>query len=559
MTRPRPSAALAELRRLRLDHGATGRKMELLRGLERARFHRARDLREFHELVAYVRAFAEDEELRDLAERISRGFATRADLKRHAEELADSGIGGTAINFPFFWLTAIFLARRWPGSLRIDWEAFEKGEELIALLPLLLPFSESPGLDCWDDDARSWIERLKAPTETDADFLIARFEALPVPTAVKERLYEDLDLPLVLEPGLDTPARSHERWPGSTFVAQKEAPSSRRPDLHRVVVEHRFRHRRLDPGQGERMIALANACMVPRHRDLLIFLNADRHDVSIVDFGDGLQFAAMGAVPERRLLLESVYGFLTLMNGVPIGYVLCSAFYNSAEIAYNVFEAYRGLGAAEIYGRVLAMVAQLFGVDSFAVDPYQLGHENAEGQASGAWWFYRKLGFEPHEPGLRALEAKERARMARDPKYRSPPERLNELASEYMFLQLEGRRDDVLGKIAIGNVGIRISEALARRFGGDREGGIATTVREARELLGLRSFRGFRAGERLAFERWAPLVTILPGLRRWSAAKKEALVAVIRAKGGRRESDFVTLFDRHVELRRALLKLLEDE
>jgi len=41
-------------------------------------------------------------------------------------------------------------------------------------------------------------------------------------------------------------------------------------------------------------------------------------------------------------LLESVYGFLTLKNGIPIGYVLVSALFGSSEIAYNVFETYRG-------------------------------------------------------------------------------------------------------------------------------------------------------------------------------------------------------------------------
>ena len=48
---------------------------------------------------------------------------------------------------------------------------------------------------------------------------------------------------------------------------------------------------------------------------------------------------------------------------------------------------------------------------------------------------------------------------------------------------------------------------------------------------------------------------ILPGVERWSRGEKTALIRVIRAKGGRRESDFVRLFDRHRRLRRAILKL----
>jgi hypothetical protein len=50
-------------------------------------------------------------------------------------------------------------------------------------------------------------------------------------------------------------------------------------------------------------------------------------------------------------------------------------------------------------------------------------------------------------------------------------------------------------------------------------------------------------------------VLCLPGLDRWPAAERAALVAVIRAKGGRRESDFVARFDAHRRLRSALLAL----
>jgi hypothetical protein len=44
---------------------------------------------------------------------------------------------------------------------------------------------------------------------------------------------------------------------------------------------------------------------------------------------------------------------------------------------------------------------------------------------------------------------------------------------------------------------------------------------------------------------------------RWSPAERRALVRVVRAKGGRRESDFVRAFDAHAKLRHALLALAE--
>ena len=71
----------------------------------------------------------------------------------------------------------------------------------------------------------------------------------------------------------------------------------------------------------------------------------------------------------------------------------------------------------------------------------------------------------------------------------------------------------------------------------------------------MRRFGGWTGGERLAWDRWSPIVIALGDAGGWPAADRAALVDVIRAKGGRRESDFVRRFDRHRRLRRAVLGL----
>jgi hypothetical protein len=204
------------------------------------------------------------------------------------------------------------------------------------------------------------------------------------------------------------------------------------------------------------------------------------------------------------------------------------------------------------------MCRQLFGAEAFSIDPYQLGYGNAEGLQSGAWWFYYKMGFRPEDPGVRKVLRGELDRMKKNPKHRSSPATLERLASEYMFLRLGRPHSKVLGGLALGNVGLRISDYVAGRFGADREAGLRACSREAARLLGMRSLRGFSAGEKLAWERWSPLILILPGLAGWSAQERRAFVEVVRAKGGRRETEFVSRFDRHSRLRRAVLRLTEN-
>ena len=85
--------------------------------------------------------------------------------------------------------------------------------------------------------------------------------------------------------------------------------------------------------------------------------------------------------------------------------------------------------------------------------------------------------------------------------------------------------------------------------------GMRVLARETATLLGQRT--KLRGGEKLAWERWAPLVDALPGVSRWGRSDKAALARVIRAKGGPSEAKYVQLFDRHKKLRAALLRLAE--
>jgi hypothetical protein len=314
----------------------------------------------------------------------------------------------------------------------------------------------------------------------------------------------------------------------------------------------------LSPARARRYIDAAREAMVTRSRDLDVFATANPKDVRLVDWGDGHQFAVMGSKPKGRYLLEAVHGFLTLKNGVPIGYVLASALFGSSEIAYNVFETYRGAEAGLIFGRAMATVRHLFGSDAFVIDPYQLGHGNTEAQESGAWWFYRKFGFRPLDPSTRRLMRREEQRMKRKPSHRSSLETLRKLARHHVYYQLGPFRRDVLTLLPLSNVGMAVTRYQGERFGSDRARARRTFSDEAAALLGIRSPRSLNSwtgDERHAWERWAPLVLLLPGVRRWSAANRRALVRVIRAKGGEREADFARLFDRHLPLRRSLLRL----
>ena len=561
-----PRSPVSILRNLEALKGAfepesSALKRSGLRALERSALHRAGEVLRLHELLCFWRAYPDDPEVLALVERMLSGFGRRRDLRRLARGLENSGIAGTAMRFRFFAPTARWLATVWPDHLKVDWRAFEDAERVATWLPLMVLDAEIPALDEYDMPLREWIGRLKGARESEAAFLIRRLTRMPMSDGARETFYDELDPPLVLHPGDDTPSRTlasaprvGRRAPGfqvGPLSHERPAPA----EILRLVPKS---VRALSPRDGRRFIDLARAAMVSRERDLDVFSYGDPADVRLVDFDRGLQFACIGAIPERRLLLEAVYGYLTLKNGVPVGYVLTSALFGSSEIAYNVFDSFRGAEAGWIYARVLAMTRHLFGSDTFTIFPYQLGEGNDEAVASGAWWFYQKMGFRPRDPATARLMRRELASMKRSPGRRSSLGTLHRLARANLYLSLGRERDDVIGRLELPNLGFRVSAAIAARFGSDREAAEGACEREAAVLLGVRTFTGWSRSERHAWRRWSPLLLMLPGIGRWGAAERRALVEVVRSKGGRRESEFVRRFDAHRRLRAAIRKLTEE-
>jgi hypothetical protein len=553
---------LGRLEQLRAEYGggAVELKLALLHRLERARLAGAAAVARLHEALCFLRAYPDDARVLAQVTRMLAGFERRPDLRRHAARLADTGIAGTVLSYPYFADTAAWLARRFPRELAVDWDLVddELEQRLLDRLDPLVLYAETPGLDELDLSMRRWVARLKSPGEGDGAFLARSFAAVQAEPFLRESYYDELGLPLVLAPGPGTPARTHAHagFLGLAPVFQQGALRHARPVLAEAL-RRRPDVRALSLREGARTIELAREAMVTRSRDLDVFVYGDPRDVRLLECEDGLAFAAIGFRPERRLPFEAVYGFLTLQNSVPIGYVLNSALFGSAEIAYNVFETYRGGEAGHVYGWVLACVRHLFGVDSFTIYPYQLGHENEEGLASGAWWFYQRLGFRPRAREPLALMRRELARQRRDSSHRSSRATLRRLAAHNVYYSIGRERSDVIGSLPLGALGLAAADMLARRFGSQRAQGELVCAREAAQRLGLRSFRGWSTDERRAWARFAPIVLLLEGVERWSAAEKRAAVAALPAQGGRRESDFVHRFDAHSKLRRALLRAAE--
>jgi hypothetical protein len=546
-----PLAALERLR-LAFDSGAADSKLALLKQLARARLGSARAVMRLHEALCFIRAYPDNAAVRAHVQALLEGFARRADLRAHRAALADSGIAGTPIYYRFFAGQAQWLAQRWPDRLRLDRDDGDAATRIARALPPLLTPAEAQGPIELKLSGYAALDRLRGRDESDAVFLLRRIAAMPGNGFTREAYSDVVDASFVLEPGPDTPSQTAARFAGAPVVFRSGPPSRVRPDLRAELARAPRSLRRMSLRDGEAIADLARGVMVTHARSLEAFSFADARDAWLVDDGDGLAYALIGVIPERRHAVASYYGGLTLRNGVPIGYGQADLVGRSAALSFNTFDTFRGGEAAFTFVRWLAALRHLFGTTSFSFEPYQLGKDNNEALESAAWWFYARLGFQPRDAATRRLARAAREPAQRHPGHRLGPATLRRLAERHMFFDLDATQPHPLMPLAV--LGLQAGAALSARAGSNRERGVDEASAELLRHCGLPSLRGFSADQREAWRRLAPILTLLD-LGAWRTDERRALVDLIRAKGGRSERAYVARYLAHPKLDAALLRL----
>ena len=352
------TSALTELerRRDRFDPASARVKLARLRELKRVRLAHAAQVQRLHEVLCFMRAYPDNAAVLGAVQALLARFDRRADLRAHRDALAYSGIAGTTIWFPFFYPTALWLARRWPTRLVLERADTEAGESIADLLPALLTPVEAHGLRESKLPGFAALDAVRG-RETDATFLVRRVAALPADERTREAYYDAINPSCELLPGPDTPSRTRAALPG-VHPAWQAGPLRRaRPDLAQELGRPPRAFRPAAPAQAETLIALAREAMVTRRRDLDAFAYANARDVWWIEDDGGLAFALIGMQAERRAVVPAIYGGLTLQNGVPVGYHQCDFVGRSAALSFNTFETFRGGEAGHTFARLLAALA----------------------------------------------------------------------------------------------------------------------------------------------------------------------------------------------------------
>lgn len=513
---------LDQLDKLKTSFGPQDAKrvQTLLERIARKQFRDPEELVRLHELLLFVRGFPHNAAIAHLAEDQLRTFANRVSKLRELdvdlsslEHPSISGIAGTPVTDTFSFFIVRWLVKNHPAQIAIYWDWFENENRLAETWPRFLPLLEEDANVEANVPYRKWLAAARG-RQTEISWLIERFDQLAKNDKEKAELYDSQQIFVQWTPrfrstrtGLRAPMRSmfyhHE-----PFIQRRDV--NLRDELNAPPPVFR----KLPQRDGERALDLALEASTIRYRELYNFTHGDPAHVYQTDVGRGVQLHLFGLPHGKRLPLRASHATMIYKNGVPIGYFEGLSLFERMEGGFNLYYTFRDGETAWLYARILNVMRHFAGVTAFSIEPYQIGHENEEGIESGAFWFYRKLGFRSTEREALQLTEKEEQKIAERKGYRTSARTLRKLAASPMIFELDQKRTGDWDQFAVRKIGLRIQ---GRKF--------------------------------------ESLLSLVPGWTRWSAVEQQRLKRIIRAKGDAEETTYLRLMQRHKRLRAEIINL----
>jgi len=554
---------------LRLDQlkgqfgsGAERRIEDLLRRLAREKILDVEALIQFHEILLFVSAYPQSAPARQRAESQLRTFPQRiAFLRDNEVELTAfdnpevSGVAGTTVVDTFSYYIVRWLFETHPREISVDWDWFNDENRLAETWPRFMPLLEEDALVEANVPYDQWLRAARG-TSPSVAWLMKRFDSLHKREKETAELYDSQNIFVSWKPRFSASRTGLRSAIKKSAIFYHREPLIQRRDVSLVAELNKPRPRfeRLTRKRGQRVLDLMREASAARYRELYGFTHGDAGRVLRVDIGRGIDVFVCGLPPETRLPLRAYHAAMMFKNGVPVGYFEGLSLFERMESGFNLYYTFRDGETAWLYARVLHIFRHLLGVTVFTLDPYQIGHENEEGIESGAFWFYRKLGFRSASREIMKSVSQEEGKIKTRSGYRTSARRLREFAEQQMIFDLNGARTSDWDRFQLRKIGFAAQKQMAKRYDGDARNFRAAAVRRLTRILGIRAEDG-TVVRNSPLDDYAVALYSTSDLNDWSADEKQLLIRVIRAKSEADEGRYLRAMQRHIRLRRVLIAL----
>lgn len=540
------------------------RILQSLAKLSRSQLADAESLIRLHEALLFFRAYPPNAKVLKLVEFILRSFARRVAQLRAADAdlspLDDpevSGIVGTSVTSNFSYTLVHWLVKKYPTRIAIDWDWIENEDQMGAILPRFLPLLDDDAMVEAHVPFREWLSAARG-RQNELVWLVNRFESLKLSVKAKSELYDSLKLHVTWRFPAKTSRTAMKLPVRKIFFHEQPLIKRREISLVEELNGPPIPIERLSRSAGERVLDVARETSAVRYRELHGFTYGDAAHVLKADLGRGTEAFVFGVTPEHRLPLRAYHAALILKNGVQAAYFEGLSICERMESGFNLYYTFRDGETAWLYARVLHLMRQLLGVTVFSIEPYQIGHENEEGIESGAFWFYRKLGFRPIQPELLERMLAEEHGMKRDPRHRTSARTLRKLATGHLLFNLadvsKNRTAREWDRFEVRSIGLAVQRRMAQEFGGDAERMRAHSSDFVRRALGLGRQRAREISTK-AFNDLALVLAMVPSIARWTRDEKQLAARIMFAKAGADEAAYLKEMQKHALLRASLIRL----
>jgi len=568
------TSALTELEGLKQRFGSNDVRIQrALRIFAKSRINDAGSLIRLHEALLFVRAYPTNASALREVESILETFAKRISQLRDKDldlsSLDDpevSGIAGTTVTSNFSYAIVRWLVAKYPKQISIDWDWFEDEDRFGATMPRFLPLLDEEAMVEAHVPYHDWLRAAKG-RKNEVGWLIRQFESLRVPEKLKAELYDSLKLHVTWRFGFRSSRTGMKLAQPGIFFHDQPLIQRRDISLSVELSSPSIPIEKVSRSLGAKILGLARETSAVRYRELHGFTHGDSRRVLKASLGRGTEAFVIGVPQEHRLPLRAYHAALIFKNGVPVAYFEGLSLFERMESGFNLYYTFRDGETAWLYARILRLMRQLLGVTVFSIEPYQIGHENEEGIESGAFWFYRKLGFRPVHPELMKLTLSEEQKLSTKRDYRTSARMLRRLAAGHMLFELDVSGSyasdlplpmgEVVSKwdhFAVRNLGLAVQRRMSQDFNSEAAKIRADSVKFVKRALGLKTDR-WREAELNALENLGLVLALIPGIKRWSADEKQLAAQVIRAKGRGDEARYLRLMQRHSKLRAEMIVL----
>jgi hypothetical protein len=449
---------------------------------------------------------------------------------------------------------ACWLVQHHAKEISIQWLNYERDTQRGLVWPRIFPLLEEDSLIEANIPFQDWLAAARG-RQDELPWLVRQFQRLPLSEKEKAALYDSLEIMVSWNLSGSSASRTLLRKPVRQFYFHREPLLQRRQvSLAEELSKPPLPIKALPRKQADEALGLMKETLGARYRELYGISNADPAWVVQSDVGRGVEIYLCGLLPEMRMPLRAYVAGFIVKNGVPINYVESTALFGWTEVGFNAFPAYRDGETAWIYAQIVRLAHQIHGVTAISIHPYQIGDENEEAIESGAFWFYRKMGFRSMNPALEKLAQAEEKKIKANPKYRTSAATLRKLSKANVVYELPEAERGAWDNFSVRKIGLAVQRRMARDFNGDAQAMRKTATAQLARQLNINPKR-IKTHEQAAFTDFATVLNLVPDFARWSREEKDAVRAIIAAKARATEQHYQRLLNRHTKLRKAILKI----